>query len=103
MLANELIEKLKSKIEETDNIRENTESSQLKLIKESNEFNNVIKEFNNIDQFQKNIYLEGYVKIQKINTRIEDSNANISKIKDKLKFIMNKLEKNNINKISIEK
>jgi hypothetical protein len=97
MIGNELIEKLKNRIEEIDVVKEKTELAQIKLINESNEFNDFIKEFNNTNQFQKNSYRESYIKIQNINTRIQEGNLNISKIKDKLKQIKIKLNKNNIN------
>ena len=96
MAENELIEELKTKLKDTDKHREYTQSAQNKLINKSNDFNEFIKDFNNIDQFQKNTYLDSYVKIQKLSTRIDDSNTSISKIREKLKFVVNKLNKNKI-------
>lgn len=92
-MSNEMIDKLKDKIEEIDEKRFTTESEQKKLIEISSKFNEKIRTFVEYHYLEKSAYNEGLAKIQAINVRIKDCNSGIGKIKDKLNYINSKLEK----------
>jgi chromosome segregation ATPase len=91
-MSNEMLEKLKHKIEEIDEKRSKTEADQKKLIESSGKFNEKIRTFIEYKNLEKSAYNEGYVKIQAINQRIQDSSTGIEKLKDKLIYINSLLE-----------
>lgn len=99
MSSNEMVEKLKAKIQEIDSKRNKTENEQKLLIETSSKFNEKISNYLELGKIEKNAYNEGLVKLQNINTRIHDCNANINKIREKIKFINTKLD----NKINLYK
>lgn len=88
-----LIEKLKSKLNESSDVIDNTLNNQKLLLSSSQEVNKTIRDFIEEDIKEKTTFREINEKVIKTKLKIESSKSNIKLAKDKLKVIKLKLEK----------
>ncbi len=85
-----LIEKLKLKVNETNDYIDNTNSRQINLLSTSKELNLKLRNFIESDLIEKKMTNECLDKMNKMKDRIETCKINIQQIKEKLKdYIFN--------------
>lgn len=90
-----LIEKLKSKVKESNEFVEETYSKQKSLLSISRDFNMKIRNYIESDINEKNLFADANEKVSIIKARIEKAKHNVQNIRDKIKNIKAKYD--NIN------
>jgi hypothetical protein len=81
-----LIDKLKSKVSETNEYIESTSTNQVKLLASARDLNLKLKNFIESDVSEKKIHTEDNEKIFKMKSRIDNCKTQIHNIKERLKI-----------------
>ena len=88
---NTLIDKLKFKVKERNEMVEETLINQKKLISTTKDINIKLRNYIESDIAEKKLFEETNIKLNIIKTRIENSKNSIKSIKDKILLLTNKL------------
>ncbi len=88
---NTLIEKLKLKVKERNEMVEETIINQKKLISTTKDINIKLRNYIESDIAEKQLYEDTNIKINNIKTRIENSKNSIKSVKEKILYLTNKL------------